>query len=40
MRNGSNTVEIRVKTTEEVLKLIKPRYRNRSTVNRAALTMI
>ena len=40
MRKGSNTVEMRVKTTKEVLKLIKRRYMDRSTTSRAVVTMI
>ena len=40
MRKESNTVEMRVKTTEEVLKLIKRRYRDRSTMNRTPITKI
>jgi len=40
MRKGSNTVEMGVKTMDEVPKLIKRSYRDRSTMNRAAVTMI
>ena len=40
IRKGSNTMEIRVRTTEEVLKLIKWRHRKRSTMNRTPMMMI
>ena len=40
MRKGSNTAEMGVKTMEEAPKLIKRRCRGKSTMNRAAVTMI
>ena len=40
MGKRMNTVEMRVKTTEEMLKLVKRRCRNRSTLTRAGMTMI
>ena len=40
MRKGGSMVEMRVKTTKEVLKLIKQRYRDRCAMNRTPMTMI
>ena len=40
MRKRGSTVEMRVKTMEDVLKLIKQRYRDRCATNRTPMTMI
>lgn len=40
MREESNSVEMRVRTTQEMLKLIRRRHSDRGTMNRKPITMI
>lgn len=40
MREGSNSVEMRVRATQEMLKLIRRRHSDRGTMNRTPITMM